>query len=374
MYVCTAVLGEIPVCASAPPYLTSHTGAMVSPSKDEIGYDGKPISPCALRLPAARKTGVTAADQQKLIQRALLVRIVDQLVKEPKYIFPIHAQLLVTGLDAPVKSPEKAAWHGEYKFLNQIPRAWLAEFVLQEATKLNIAVVNATLLGRLESEDADNIPTLFSFMVQLPMAAQFPKELRDPYVAKLAFRKRCENVGNRLAKFVELGGITSTSALDMRRAGCFVLDFDATTNLCTRITHITGVATALAAHAPISRGFQLMDNTLDAKAAVVLEPRKDFLHMLMKDAAFTREMWIPGKKSNILRDLSVSVASAVQQQDEERAAAKVSNSETMLPAAKHRAEVATQKAREHLKQAAEKRKRRRLCTLAVDSEPTVTTS
>lgn len=73
-------------------------------------------------------------------------------------------------------SPTKGeqAWSGDCKFLNQIPRAWLAEFILREAKRHNLNVLTPPLLAKLEEDGSDNLPLLFSFMVQLPMSMQFP--------------------------------------------------------------------------------------------------------------------------------------------------------------------------------------------------------
>lgn len=312
----------------------------------EVGYDGKPISSAAARLPQFKKSGDATIDQQRLVQRTHMIRIVDQLLKEPKYILPLHAQLVVMDVDTNLQC-EKKDWTDDYKFLNQIPRAWLAEFILQEAQKLKLAVVNLALLSSLESEGADNLPTLFSFMVQLPLSLGFPNTMRDAYVAKMVFRRRCADVGDRLAKFIALGGITVSGSLDMKKAGCFVLEFDGETNMCNKICHITGLSAVPPAHAPITRGFSLVDNTLDAKASVILEPRRDLLYTLSKNAAFENTMWMPNKKSNILRDLAAEINTAVEKQDEERAAAARSSTETMQLAAQKRAEAQKKKARDH---------------------------
>lgn len=136
--------------------------------------------------------------------------------------------------------------------------------------------------------------------------------------------------------------------------------------MCNKITHINGKTVVPPLHAPISREFALVDNSLDSKAFVVLEPQKDVIHGLFRDAPFLEKMWLPNKRSNILRDLVGVVNAEVQKQDEERAAAVRSSAETMQPAAAMQAEAQTKKARHQLQQAAEKRQRRRVVTLAVE--------
>lgn len=147
-------------------------------SASELGYDGQPLCAAAKRLPPAKKTGDTGLDQQRMVERRCLVRIVDQLIKDPRYVMPLHSNLLVMDLNA---SPGKGrqSWSGDYKFLTQIPRAWLGEFMLREAKRLNLNVLNSTLLSELEEDSSDNLPTLFSFMIQVPMSVQFPLASRS---------------------------------------------------------------------------------------------------------------------------------------------------------------------------------------------------
>lgn len=63
--------------------------------------------------------------------------------------------------------------------------------------------------------------------------------MKDACVATLVFQRRCAQVGDRLCKFVSRGGLTPSGHLDMRRAGCFDLEFDSESGLCTKVVHIS---------------------------------------------------------------------------------------------------------------------------------------
>lgn len=67
--------------------MVSPAGKAASSPSGELGYDGKPISSAAARIPMFKKTGDATTDQHRLLQRVHMVRIVDQLVKEPKFSF-----------------------------------------------------------------------------------------------------------------------------------------------------------------------------------------------------------------------------------------------------------------------------------------------
>lgn len=332
----------------------------------ELGYDNKPISSAAARMPPAKKTGDTIVDQQALNERKCLIRIVDQLLKEPKFVLPLHAHLLSMNVNDLQKDVDKTKWSGDYKFLSQIPKGWICDFILREARENAVRVVNSQLLAKLEEDDPENIPSLFSFMLQLPLTLGFPRELRDPYVATLTFSRRCAQVGSRLKPFVQNGRLTPGGSLDMRKAGCFTLQFNEG-GLCTAIKHILGETVAPAAHVPITRNFALMDNGLDRKAAVVLMPRRDLLHSFFEARTLGDTMWMPNKKCTILRDLALKVQKQVSDQGKEREEAASSNLEVMEPAAKKRATEATERARVCLAKAAAKRQNKRVLSLAEDT-------
>lgn len=321
-------------------------------SANDPGYDGQPLCAAAKRLPLAKKTGDTGLDRQRMVERRCLVRIVDQLIKDPRYVMPLHSSLLVIYLNA---SPGKGrqSWSGDYKFLHQIPRAWLVEFILWEARRLN--VLSSALLAKLEEDSSDNLPTLFSFMIQVPMSVQFPPCMKDAFVATLVFQRRCKQVGYRLAKFAARGGITPSGKFDRRRAGCYDMEFNPETGKRVKVLHISGDESVPPDHAPVTGDFCLADNFLVSKACVVLNPRRDLLYNMFKQRPFVQTMWQPQKKFSVPKELAEKAIVEVDEADLARAEASSTNAAAMDPAAKKRAAVATERARRALEEAAAKR-------------------
>ena len=93
----------------------------------ELGYDSKELSIAAQRLPKVKKTGDVNVDQQALLERNCLVRIIDQCVKEPQYVLPLHAYAISLDPSSLNSDSKKLArnqegWTGQYKLLSQIPR------------------------------------------------------------------------------------------------------------------------------------------------------------------------------------------------------------------------------------------------------------
>lgn len=336
----------------------------VATNASEVGFDGKAMCAFALKAPVAKRTGDTLADQNNITQRQCLIRIVDQLVKQPHRIIPMHAHLLMLESCPETFVKDDNMWTGAYKFLSQIPRAWMAQFVQSEAARLQLGILTPDLLSRIELDDADNIPSIFSFMVQLPMNLAFPKKMSDPHVAKLVFKARCLAVGNRLQWLVNKGGITADGKLDMRKGGPFLLTFN-TAGACTQVAHCSGLQATPPAHMPIDRTFTLVDNILDSKAAVVLQPRHDYLFNLFPgDSPFLQTMWTPKKKCKFLDALADTHYQEVQVLDEQRQSAAIVNSEAMQPAARKRQADNAERCKRTLVAAAEKRQRKRQVALA----------
>ena len=331
----------------------------------ELGYDGKPFV-VAARLSAPKKTGDVAFDQQAILERKCLARIVDQLIKDPRYTLPLHAHLLnmdLSALSGP-RTKQNDTWTGSYKFLNQIPRSWMATFILKRARTSNLVVLNEELLAKLEEDDTANIPQLFSFMIQLPLSLGFPKDMQDAWVASEVFTKRCDEVHDRLEYFVRLGGVTPTGKLDFKKAGCFTFEFDEK-GLCTKLSHCSGLHIVPPTHAPITIAFELIDNYLDGLSFVLLEPRRDPLNKLFAlDAAFRFTMFEPGKKCTLLKEFAKEVKARVDEQQAARTTAATTNTAVLEPGAKKRSKVTTDRARVQLAAAAEKRQRRRSVALS----------
>lgn len=319
----------------------------------------------AMRVPTPKKTGDVTFDQQQLTRRTCVQQIIDRLMKDPAIVLPMHAYMM-TGLGMSAASTggaDKHTWTGKYKFLHQIPVAWMCDFILKLAGKHDMQLVNKNLLSKLELDDSDNIPTLFSMILQVPLSTGFPRELEDPYTATLTFEARAEAVGNRLSKFVERGGISARGSLDFSKGGPFSLHF-CENGICNRIDHINGASVTPPEHCQISRKFELSDNVLDGKATVMLHPRRDALYEFFPATTdFLIDMWIPGKKCAFLQVLAQKKREEVAAADKLRAEAKMSQAEVLQPAAKKRALEATQTARVNLLAAQSKRQKKRTIKL-----------
>lgn len=328
----------------------------------ELGYDSQPLSSLAKKVPKLVRSGNPELDHQRHVERTCLVRIIDQLIKEPSRIMPTHAYMLAHNPSASPQVKSRKQWSGSYTVLSQMPTGWMIEFIKSRAEEEGVNTITDGLLAALDNDDSENIPTIFSCITQLPLSLGFPAELKDAFVAKATFHKRCDQVGNRLKYMVASGGISLQGKLNMKLAGPFILEFKE--DECVLIKHCCGSTAVPSKDVPISKQFLLMDNILDAKAKVVKKPRNDLLHEFFdQDSEFLRHMWKPHKKFAGLKELASEASAQAREIDTERAAASTCNVDALQPAAKKRAANATERARKCLQAAAEKRQRKRTIVL-----------
>lgn len=330
----------------------------------ELGFDGKALSAFAKKVPKAMPSADPQTNQQRMLERSCLTRIVDQLMKDSSNITLVHSFLL-TYDPASAKKPA-TEWSGQYKTLGQIPTGWLSEYIMHRATVDNAHGITEDFLSKVDFADSENISTIFSCILQLPLSLAFPSDLlEDPFVARATFDARCDEVGERLAAMRMNGAFTIAGALDMKKGGPYSLEFNEA-GKCIKVKHATGAEIPVDPEtAAITRDFALVDNILDAKALITYKSRKDTLHEMFAEAGgeFLSTMWKPGKKSTILRDHATIQLNKIRAMDAQRAAAGVVNTEVQKPAQQKRALESTAKARASLQQAAEKRQKKRVLHL-----------
>lgn len=268
---------------------------MVKASVDPAtrGFDGKVLCDFAQKVPPiAKRSGDPARDKVALRQRVCLQHIIDRCLKDPRYILPLHAELVTMFVDTPEDTGD---WTGEYKTVERLPRSWKAAFLLAEAARTKCAVVTKDLLSKIAEDDPDNIAALFSYVVQLPGSLAMPPQCSHSTVCSKAMVARASQVGNRLTQFATAGGFATDGRLDWMKAGVFRLQF--TDGVCTLIEHSTGAIAVPPEHVKITTAYTLHNNFLDYRAEVVLKPNVYKLHELFPDdAPFKLSMFFAGRK------------------------------------------------------------------------------
>lgn len=187
-------------------------------------FDGKPMHDFALKVPKLGKpTSDEALAKMQTLQHRCLQRIVDQCLRSPKFILPLHTELLLIDPDAKASDD---TWAGNYRCISNIPKQWEIGFILGEANRLKIRSVTADYLVKVETEDSSNISDLFCALVQLPDAMVIPPpDLNDGLSASRVFTARAKQVGDRLSLLKTRGCFGLEGALDFMKSGSFELTF-----------------------------------------------------------------------------------------------------------------------------------------------------
>lgn len=233
-------------------------------------FDGKPLCDYAAKCPQLGKRCGDASKDKKLGQiRALLQRIVDQCVKNPAIVLPLHAELMLLDVNSFDISGE-GSWSGDYRTLERIPRDWKVSFLLALAKHHRLQVLSKTFMGKVEMDDPENIPRLFEMCVQAPQSLGCPPQFSDESVASITLTERSTELGDRLKRFTAASGFLANGGLDLSK-GCFSLSFD-DAGRCVEIAHATGEKVNPPAHVTITKSFVIKHNHLDYKATVELAP------------------------------------------------------------------------------------------------------
>lgn len=327
--------------------------------------DGEPLAALAKKVPAVRRTGDRTADRVKSIQRGALIRIVDQLSKYPEYILPLHGVMMSEDLLVSTKqqTQHRLEWSGDYKVLASIPIAWEAQYLISRFRSLGIQMAQETL-DLVEAQNPDDIKLLFAFDIQCALTLPMPAECKDAKIATQTFVRRAEVCGDRLKHLAKTGAFKQPGRV-LFSEGCFSLEFDATTQVVTRVKHICGESVAIPPHVRITQDFDLVDNHLDQFSRVEL-PLVSFnlASFFSASVSFKSHMQVPGKRFKLLARVAESAAIV----DSEKKAAEEStivhvNVQRAEQLVKEKAKATMQRAREQATAMQEARKKRRIISL-----------
>lgn len=289
------------------PFTPAHT---MAPQPNRKSFDGKALSPFASKVPVPKRTGDVRADELASRQRDSLVWVVDRLMKNPHEIMPVQSYMLTANLSLDVRATGQNDWTGEYNQLHQFPKAFMTRFLLKRASDLQVPVVTRDLLASLEKREASNIPTLFSFDLQLPLSISVPADMNDEEVAMRTLVARSVAMGNRLKSFSTNGGFDTPGKLNFAKAGCFHWKY--AENKIVEVMHISGQSAQVPSKAVVDSDFSLINNEHDWKAAFVAHPISHTIHTWFDDShSWKSQMYQPGKNTSVLSTLAKSIAAAV---------------------------------------------------------------
>lgn len=310
-----------------------------------MGFDGKVVCDFALKVPATKRTGEASRDQAAKLDRECMIRVIDQCLKDRRFIMPLHAFLMTC--DPAANTETNASWTGDYRSLERIPKGWVADFILNLAKGLGVAIATRELLNKVEADDSANLGLLFMYLVQLPGAFVLPGAFSSSTVASMVLRERAKEVGDRLKLFVQNQGISPSGALQWGKGGCYKLRFDAA-GKCDLITHVaTDESIEPPSHVLVTSAYSLQDNHLDHKAAVFLSPVRHQLSEFFPQTARVRTtMYCAGKKFQSIARLTDRVVTDLQTAEEERKKATIEGGDHILQeAVQTKAAASVEKAR-----------------------------
>ena len=276
--------------------------------------DSKALSPLAKKVPQVAKGGPKTLLKARTFQRDALVRIVDQLSKYPEYILPMEAAMKSEDLLFTINKGGAVAstdWTGEYKTLQHLPLSFKLQYLKFKAEELKLDGFALDIFQKIQTVDPLEIHLLFSFDVQVHLSSWYPDGMSDAALATKLFSLRADEVGNRLGKLWEAGGLVVQGKVDYSKGGSFELEWPEKGDHASELTHCSGAKVVLPAHAQISKDFVLVDNHLDHYARVELRqtpPIVWYLHTFFASTApFKNLMQTTGKKFKRLSELSLQV-------------------------------------------------------------------
>lgn len=197
-------------------------------------FDGQPMCEYAAKCPKLSKpTNDEGLNNTLTLQHRCLQRMIDQCLRSPKYILPLHSELLLIDPDA---KQSDDVWAGNYNSLAQIPKQWNIGFILGEARRQKATSVDVSYLGKVEQDDSSNIAVLFACVVQLPETMVLPDGLDDGLLASRAFTARAMQVGDRLRQLQVGGGFGFMGNIDYSKGGSYKLLF--AEGRCTHVTYM----------------------------------------------------------------------------------------------------------------------------------------
>lgn len=325
-------------------------------------FDGQAMHDFALKCPRIGKPSADEAlTKLQSLQHRCLQRIIDQLLRSPKFIMPLHSELLM--LDPDAKASDDS-WAGNYRTIANIPKIWKIGFILGEAKRLKIPSITADYMVKVESEDASNVTELFCSLVQLPDAMVMPPGLNDGLSASRAFTARAKQVGDRLKFLKTRGCFGLEGALDFMKSGSFDLTFRE--GVASSVQHApTKTKVDLPEHVRVTTAYTMHMNSLDHKALVRLKPNQFCLvDLFPDDAPFKSLMYGKGKKWRQFADI---VAEAIDQQEKEQETKLdemvVADDHVVAQVVQERSKVNLERAREKLLMKKQERDQKRVRTL-----------
>ena len=123
---------------------------------------------------------------------------------------------------------------------------------------------------RIFKADPFNLDVLIHLATQLPSRMKCPEQLLIIEVCLAVLNWRDEECGGRLKAFSP-AGLLDNSNLNLKEAGCYVLEFNSD-NLLEKIKHAGGDSVKVAIGARLSREYQLVNNFDDWQAHLSMPP------------------------------------------------------------------------------------------------------
>lgn len=280
-------------------------------------FDGQAMCEYAAKCP---RLGKASADEglnkQLTLQHRCLQRIIDQCLRCPKYIMPLHSELLLIDPDA---KQSEDIWSGNYKSMAQIPKQWKIGFILGEAKRQQVVSVTVAYLAKVEAEDSSNISELFACILQLPETMTLPPGLCDGLTASRVFTARAMQVGDRLRQLQTGGGFGLEGNINYVKGGSFELTFKE--GRCTHVGHTASkLVVEVPAHVLVTPSYTLHSNNLDKKPDVLLKPNRfQLCDLFADDAPFRQVMYNKGKKwtsfSRLVEDINARHQGEIEREE-----------------------------------------------------------
>eukprot|EP00971_Amphidinium_carterae_P284753 5653298-Amphidinium_carterae.1 len=276
--------------------------------------DGKPMVALAKRVPMFKDSRGGAVNQGRL-QTEALMQVLDKLVKYPGLILQAHGVIYSKDFATvkPVCTSGDAEWSERVTTIGKLNRGWVANWLLARHSEHGL---KAEHLDALETADADNIPLLFSFELQLPLSCLVPKSVKGTSAMTSDWlTARANIVGPRMQSLLAKNKETPFQGV---HNACYSITFEGATAVA--VTHISGASVNIKEHKHIIiyKGFKLVDGHSDVLARVVLHPAVHVLHQLFPAEAQFRQHLVESSKDKSLHSSAEDVRKKHAETDAER--------------------------------------------------------
>ncbi|CAK0857281.1 unnamed protein product, partial [Prorocentrum cordatum] len=171
----------------------------------------------AMRVPFPAKTGNQMIDDEAMARRECFMTIIDECSANSGHILPLFNEL---NKRMRAMAKEVRCEGAKFDVLAKTFAQTDEEFMIRVVVEISDLSLQDVVKAKQMDDGA--VFQLMQFALQYPKGLKYPEEARVVEVLSRVFKTRIEVAGQRLKKFKQNGGVSSTGMLCWK-VGCFVL-------------------------------------------------------------------------------------------------------------------------------------------------------